>query len=69
MYNSDLETEIAEPMRGCADCDNYVAAAKLVAMNDGRRVCQRCKDQAIAKAAQRQQIQLFGQTSIFDSLS
>lgn len=50
--------------RSCADCTQYVPEVTMATKSDGRKVCKVCDRKSKDKAAEKSQLEFFGQQSL-----
>lgn len=53
-------------MRACADCETYTPIRALIEKSDGRKICGTCQGKIERRAASKQQLEFFGQDSLFE---
>lgn len=55
-----------EPLKACADCDTYTPINSLIKKPDRREVCPTCQGKIERLAANKRQLEFFGQESLFE---
>lgn len=63
---ADPECKCQKTLKACADCSTYTPLARLIEKPDGREVCPTCQGKIERLAASKQQLDFFGQDSLFN---